>query len=117
MTTKDLFDGSEGEWITASEAARKQERFLCSRRKEGIDDPIRAEFFGKDILLKLLRKKDAVGIRFYFGENEDGSPSLVLVATNSERKNVIPDQTALKDMPDGTGNYGGNGPKCPQYCG
>lgn len=113
---KEFFDGSEGEFITAKEANQKQKRYLKKCLKEGNKDPLRAEFFGKELLLSLLSKNGAMGLRIYQGLNKDGKPSLVLAAVNSQKKNIAMDLTALKDMPAGGGDYGGNGPDCPTNC-
>jgi hypothetical protein len=113
---KDFFDGTEGEFITSKEAHAKQERFLQKSTREGNKNPIRAEFFGKELLFSLLKKDGAMGLRFYQGLSEDGAPSLIVTAVNKEMKNIVKDQTALKDMPAGDGDFGGNGPLCPENC-
>ncbi len=117
MNTLEYFDGTEGEWISAAEAQKKQQRYLEKQEKNSQGEVIRAQFFGKDFLNKLMKKNGAVGIRFFFGEDEDGQPCLILVAADKNKKNLVMDTSALKDMPDETGNYGSNGPICPQHCG
>ncbi|SOE20519.1 hypothetical protein SAMN06298216_1009 [Spirosomataceae bacterium TFI 002] len=113
---KEFFDGSEGEFITAKEAKLKQDQFLAKSKKEGVEDPYRAEFFGRELLLSLLKKPDAVGIRIYHGLDEENEPRLILTAVNKEKKNIVMDLTALKDMPEGDGDFGANGPRCPLSC-
>lgn len=113
---KEFFDGSEGEFITAKEASGKQKRYLEKCMKAGEKDPIRAEFFGKELLLSLLSKEGAMGLRVYQGISEDGKPSLILTPVNRDKKNIVMDQTGLKDMPAGDGDFGANGPTCPMNC-
>ncbi len=115
MEIKTIFDGSEGEFITASQAAKQQERYLVKERERGNNDPVRAQFFGKEILSKMLETKGAVGIRIYHALGEDGEPNLVLVPTDANGKNLVQDTSGLKDMPDGA-DHGSNGPTCPKHC-
>ncbi|MGR3810782.1 hypothetical protein [Jiulongibacter sp. NS-SX5] len=115
MEQKVIFNGNEGEFITAEEASKKQGRYLAEQEKLGKKDPVRAQFYGKEFLMKFLEKKEAVGIRFYMGQTEEGEPSLVLVATDKYGNNLVEDRSGLKDMPS-SGDHGSNGPDCPKYC-
>ena len=113
MATK--FTGDEGEYIVAIEASKRQNRFLEKEKKNGKENPVRAQFYGKKMIEEMLSRKGAMGIRIYFGENEDGNPNLVLVPADAKGKNLVKDTTGLKDMPDHA-DYGSNGPECPQHC-
>ncbi len=108
------FDGTEGEFITAAAASRLQKKYIASRAEAGDKEPVRAQFFGRKMIEQMLENPKAMGIRVYLGEDSDG-PSLVLVPTDAEGKNLVMDTTGLKDMPDAP-DHGANGPRCPMYC-
>lgn len=110
-----IFDGSEGKFISAAEAARRQERYLIRQAEAGEKDPIRAQFFGRDILEKMLSKDGAVGLRIYHGINDENQSSLIIVPTDKSGKNLVLDNTGLKDMPDGD-DHAADGPGCPMHC-
>ncbi|UBM60938.1 hypothetical protein LAG90_09860 [Marinilongibacter aquaticus] len=116
MEDKIVFDGSEGRWITAAQASKKQEVHLKKQREMGDSDPIRAQFFGKQMLQKMLDTKGAMGIRIYLGKEEDGQPNLVLVPTDQYGHDIVYDKKGLKDMPEDEADHGSDGPRCPNYC-
>ncbi|TBX23938.1 hypothetical protein [Jiulongibacter sediminis] len=115
MEDKIVFKGNEGAFVTAAAAARLQERYLFTAKEQGKEEPIRAQFFGKEFLRKMLNKKGAMGIRIYHGMDENGDPSLVLVPTDAYGKNLVENTSGLKDMPDAS-DHGADGPRCPKTC-
>lgn len=73
------FNGTEGGEITLQQGAEMTSRY----RAENPDTTI-AHFFGKDILRKLLDQDNSMGIRMYYGIDEDGAKQLVLVGVDSD---------------------------------
>ena len=45
---------------------------------------IKAEFFGRDFLMKLLSQDDCVGMRIYYGQDDKGTQHLVVVGAGSD---------------------------------
>jgi len=78
-------------------------------------DGIRAYFFGKDLIEKIVNHPEAVGMRVYFGIGDEDKTQLVLIAAREDGTNIWPD-----DGKDGSGSSGGtvgdNGMACPPYC-
>ena len=71
---------------------------------------IKAHFLGSEKIKQLLNEKDAVGIRIYYGVNDKGEDTVMLVAARADWSDILPD----KD---------GGGPiilddtlYCPPYC-
>jgi len=52
---------------------------------------IKGHFFGSEKLEQLLDEKDAVGIRIYYGINEKGEDTLMLVAARADLSDILPD--------------------------
>lgn len=81
-------------------------------------NPIYAEGFSKEILMKILKNDDCEGIRIYHG-HEKGEPRLLVVGMDKHGNDMHRSQHGLKDdMPgdDGSGIFG-DGIKCPSECG
>ena len=73
---------------------------------------IRAYFFGSDIIRKIIDHGEAVGMRIYFAEGDDGKMQMVLIGTREDGSNIWP--TEGKDA--GGGTVGDSGVPCPPYC-
>lgn len=80
------FNGKEGGEITLQIASDMTGRYRLQNQGEPI-----AHFFGKDILQKILDQEGCMGIRIYYGIDEDGTKQLVLVGADSDQN----DQTNL----------------------
>ncbi len=73
---------------------------------EGADQgAIKAGFFGKDALQGILDQEGCVGIRVYYGEDDNGTPQLVLVGADADTNDIIEGNLAQRQVP------------CPPYCG
>ncbi len=94
------FTGKEDHSITLDEATNLTRNYRNKARK----DAIRAGFFGKEILQKILDQKNCVGIRIYYGEANDGKSQLVLVGSDAQEKDLTGGVLAEKMLP------------CPPYC-
>ncbi|PWL27337.1 MAG: hypothetical protein DCO96_11370 [Fluviicola sp. XM-24bin1] len=80
------FDGTEGGSIplTAGAALTEEYRKLNPGATKG-------HFFGKDILQEILNQTGCIGIRMYYGIDEEGNKELVLVGADANED----DMTAL----------------------
>ena len=71
---------------------------------------IKGHFYGSEKIKELLEEKDAVGIRIYYGVDENGSDTLMLVAVRADGSDILPD-------PDGGGPVIlDDSHVCPPYC-
>ena len=74
------YNGSEGDAITLDEAAA-----LTANYRESLADTVetvKAHFFGRNILQQILDQENCVGIRMYYGLDENGGKQLVLVGVD-----------------------------------
>jgi hypothetical protein len=107
--------GKEGEFVSQKVASAKQVKHLKFRAEKLKDkDPVRSQFFGKEKLMELLSKPECMGLKIFYGQEENETPNLILVAANKNLKNLVGDSTGLKD--GGNGDYLTNGPYCPHVC-
>lgn len=95
------FTGSEDHTISLAEASKLTKNY---REKAGAE-AIKAGFFGKETLLRILDQDGCVGIRFYYGEEDAGTPVMVLVGANSDGNDLIDGEIAERSVP------------CPPHCG
>ena len=95
------FTGREDHSITLAEASKLTANF----RKKIEPGSIRGGFFGKEAILKILNQDGCVGIRYYYGEKDDGTPVLVLVGVDAEENDLIDGVLAEVSIP------------CPPFCG
>ncbi len=65
-------------------------------------------FFGKDALIAILNQADCVGIKFYFAEDDNGDPSLVLVGAKANQDDMVTGLLADKLVPDPPGSSNPN---------
>lgn len=92
------FDGTEGSPIALEVAAEATARY----RATGAG--IHAHFFGRDILQDILDQDDCMGIRMYYGMDEDGVSQLILVGANAEEEDLYDGIVADRSVP------------CPNRC-
>lgn len=93
------FNGSEGEQITLPEA-----QALTSNYQQNNPNQTIAIFMGKDLIHDILDQEGCMGVRMYYGEEDDGTQRLVLVGANSDKD----------DMTDGV--IADRGSSCPPQC-
>lgn len=77
------FDGSEGGPISLEAGAA----MTASYRDENPDGR-KGHFFGKDILNEILDQDDCMGIRIYYGLNDDGEQELVIVGADANEDDM-----------------------------
>lgn len=92
------FDGTEGAQITLAEGAA-----LTKEHRLRNPSSIKGRFFGKEILQQILDQSGCMGIRIYFGQDEDGNRQLVLTGADSDENDLL-DLVADASVP------------CPNYC-
>ena len=78
------FDGTEGGQIPLNDAS-----LMTSNYRHNNPTSIKGRFFGKDILNRILEQEGCVGIRVYFGQDEDGNNQLVLVGADSDENDML----------------------------
>ena len=110
------FTGNEGgpinrvtdiAWIInyqESESARERQKTVT-----------KAHFFGKEKILKLLNEDECVGIRIYYGLDENEDQKLFIVAVEANMNDILPlDMESTSE--DGPMILDLTWP-CPPYCG
>ena len=105
------FDGTEGDWMEDEMTARIwRSNYESYERKYGSNkNLIRAHFYGRELINELLETKDAVGIRIYYGLNDDGEKELLLYAVDKNGKDIVQKISPQVNILD-------FGWRCPPYC-
>lgn len=78
------FNGTEGGAITITDGAA-----LTAEHRLKNPTALKARFFGKDILNQILAQDGCMGIRFYFGQNEDGVRELVICGADEFEDDIL----------------------------
>jgi hypothetical protein len=79
------FDGNEGKVVSLEEAAIWTANFRNSIQPgETI-----AHFIGKNKLLELLEQENCVGVRIYYGLDENGDKNLVFVGADENENDIV----------------------------
>lgn len=117
-----MFTGTElGIEITPDEGRKKAKKFKANRSlspagKKGV---VKAHYFSRAVLEKLLAEPSNMGIRVYIGHDDKDDHDNFIVAVNAAGDNIFKgDFTILgdKDMPaGGSGIYASDWP-CPNNC-
>ena len=81
-------------------------------------NPVYAEGFSKETLMKILTDTNCAGIRIYHG-HEKGESRLLLVGIDKHGDDMHRSKHGLKDDMPGNGGSGiyGDGGRCPDECG
>lgn len=95
-----VFNGKEEHQITLDEAIK----LIQNYKNKQSNSEIKAHYFGKDALLKLLEQDGCVGIRIYYAAQDDGTPELVMVGVNENGKDLTSGVILERNWP------------CPPYC-
>jgi len=95
------FTGKEDHSIELSEAAQLTANY---RQTLTSNTEAKAEYFGKDALMNLLNQELAVGLRIYYGIDNEGTKKLVLVGVDAEGNDLY--EGALMER----------GQVCPPVC-
>ncbi len=96
-----MFTGNEDHDIMLGDAAALTRNF----RERAGKNAIKGGFFGQAALQQLLDQEGVVGIRYYYGQENDGRPVLVLVGVDATGNDLIEGFILERSVP------------CPPYCG
>jgi len=97
------FTGSEGKQISQTKAKRLIRSYQTRNPFKARSAPVECVFYGKNVLLKLLRQRNCVGIKFHFAVEAKKQPTLVLVGVTKKGESI-------------SKMYINDGPLCPPYC-
>ncbi len=95
------FTGDEDHLIGLEEAVQLT---LNYREKAG-EKAIKGGFFGKTAIQDSLNQDGCVGIKYYQGQKNNGTPCLVLVGADAAENDLTGGIIAERELP------------CPPYCG
>lgn len=113
--SKYKFSKKVGKEIVDSEATNWIDLY-----KKKHKDGIHAYFFGSDIIHKILKHPEAVGLRVYLGYSVDEETKkeklqMVLIGAREDGSSIWSD-SSLGSPGDGHGSVGDGGAPCPPYC-
>ncbi|TAE86862.1 MAG: hypothetical protein EAY81_04950 [Bacteroidetes bacterium] len=94
------FNGTEGAPIALATAAQ----WTANYRNAAGTGVIKAHFFGRDILEKILAQDGCMGIRMYYAINDEGVQQLILVGADAHEKDQVDGTVADFSIP------------CPSRC-
>jgi hypothetical protein len=111
-----MFTGTEmGFEISPNEGRKKAKKFKVNRKKGFI----KAHYFSRAVLEKLLLDPSIMGVRIYIGNDDNDELDNFIVAVNAAGDNIFKGNFTIagdKDMPaDGSGIYTSAAP-CPSHC-
>ncbi len=95
------FTGNEDHSISLKDAAKLTKKY----RDAAGAAAILGGYFGKTAVQSLLDQTDCVGIKFYYGQEENGTMQLVILGVTSAEKDLTDGEIAERSVP------------CPPYCG
>ncbi len=96
-----MFTGNEDHDISMADASRLTRNF----RERAGRTAIKGGFFGQAALQQLLDQDGVVGIRYYYAQENDGRPVLVLVGVDASGNDLIEGFLLERSVP------------CPPFCG
>lgn len=94
------FSGNEGAPIDLAEAASWTNNYRNAQ-----PNGIKAHFFGRDIIERILAQEDCKGLRIFYGLNNEGEQQLILVGADTNENNQV------------TGTIADHSVVCPAICG
>ena len=97
-----MFTGTENHEISLEDASILTERYRNQFSSTQLF--IKGEFFGKQAIQNLINEPNCVGIRIYYGLNENNIPKLVIVGVDFNENDLI--QGSILDF----------GKLCPPAC-
>ena len=99
-TQLEKFTGAEDHSITLEEAA-----LLTYNYQAANEDGIKSHFFGRQAIEKILEQDGAVGVRVYYGLDDEGMQHLVMVGADANQDDLVDGFLAQR------------APACPPSCG
>lgn len=93
-------DGHEDHSISLNDAAEMTARY----RAQMTPGQINGGFFGRDALEAILNQENCIGIRYYYGLDENNKQVMVLVGVNTEENDIVHGELAERSI------------ICPPHC-
>ena len=72
------FTGKEDHSISLEDASQMTRNYQL----QTAPDQIIGGFFGKDAVLAIISQEKAVGLRYYYGLDDEGTPHIILIGVN-----------------------------------
>lgn len=94
------YTGQENHVISLDQAAKYVQNFKNFPRTPGV----KGGYFGRSIFEKILSQAGCVGIRYYYGQDDNGSSNLVLVGVDGGGNDMTSGVMGELSWP------------CPPYC-
>lgn len=94
------FNGSEGEFISLSEASE-----MTARYREANPNAVKAHYIGKELIQEILDQQGCVGIRIYYGLDDNNRLQPIIVGVGSDEDDLYEGKIADRMYP------------CPSFCG
>lgn len=82
------FDGTEGALFELAKATAWTANYRNTAQADGNGDIVKAHFYGREVLLKLLDQEGCMGIRVYYALDEQGQKQLVLVGADANGNDI-----------------------------
>ncbi len=79
------FTGKENHSISLEDASKMTRNFQL----QAAPDQIIGGFFGKDAVLAIILQEDAVGLRYYYGLDDEGIPHIILIGVSADGNDMI----------------------------
>jgi len=79
------FNGTEGSFVTLREASG----WTANYRATISSGDIIAHFVGSEKVKAILDQEDCVGIRIYYGIDDDGKKNLILVGAKADENDIV----------------------------
>jgi hypothetical protein len=95
------FKGDEDHSIKIDEAIQLTSNY----RKSATPGSVQGGFFGKLAIQEILEQDKCVGIRIYYGREDDGTPTFVVVGVEENEDDLVDGKIAEQPIP------------CPPRCG
>ena len=95
-----MFKGNEPH----EESAEQGRGYIRAWRANNPAALVRAHFFGRDVLVKMLAEPDVVGLRFHHARGAKGSETLVITSVDADGNDLWDGTVAERGLP------------CPPYC-
>lgn len=80
-----VFTGFEDHTITLADAGELTRNY----RKHAGQGAVKGKYFSRAAVEQLLAQEDAVGIRYYYGVDNDGRQQMVLVGVDTNGKDMV----------------------------
>ena len=95
------YTGNEDHLITLDQAVKYIQNFKNFPKAP----MIKGAYFGRSVFDKILAQSGCIGVRYYYAQGDDGTPTLVVVGVDRGGNDITGGSIAEHSLP------------CPPYCG